>query len=63
MKYLFVISIVLSIAMLVNLINIFFDHDHFSRFGYGYLTGKVILLIIFAVAALLTGKKTFNSPN
>jgi hypothetical protein len=49
--------------MLVNLINLFFDYDHYSRFGYGYLTGKVILLIVFSVAALFTGKKIFNNAN
>ncbi|MDD2986572.1 hypothetical protein [Flavobacterium sp.] len=57
-KIVFYISLVLSVAFLVNILNILLIDSHrLSEFGYGYLTAQIILMLIFAVIAYFMLKK------
>ena len=56
-KILFYISLGVSIILLVNIINILItDLNRLTEYGYGYLVGKVILLVIFGTIMLVTRK-------
>ena len=57
-KIVFYISLVLSVAFLVNILNILLIDSHrLSEFGYGYLTAQIILMLVFAVIAYFMLKK------
>ncbi|WP_445733080.1 hypothetical protein [Yeosuana sp.] len=61
-KILFYISLAISIIILINIINILAtDFDRLTEYGYGYLVGKVILLLIFGTILLLTRKHKTES--
>lgn len=56
-KIIFYVSIGVSILLLVNIINILItDLNRFTDYKYGYLIGKIILLLIFIVIAFFTRK-------
>lgn len=56
-KVLFYISLGISIMLLINIANILItDLNRLTEYGYGYLVGKVILLVIFGVVMFLTKK-------
>lgn len=57
-KVIFYISIVLAIYHLFSLIRILTnDLERLTTYGYGFLTGKIILLVIFILIAYLTRNK------
>ena len=61
-KTLFYISLVVSIILLINIINILVsDFNQLTEYGYGYLVGKVILFLIFGTILLLTRKHKTES--
>ncbi len=61
-KILFYISLVISIILLINIINIIVsDFNRLTEYGYGYLVGKVILFLIFGTILLLTRKHKTES--
>jgi hypothetical protein len=61
-KILFYISLVISIILLLNIINILAtDFNRLTEYGYGYLVGKVILFLIFGTILLLTRKHKTES--
>jgi hypothetical protein len=61
-KILFYISIAITIIILINIINILVtDFNRLTEYGYGYLVGKVILLLIFGTILLLTRKHKTES--
>ena len=61
-KTLFYISLVISIILLINIINILVsDFNRLTEYGYGYLVGKVILFLIFGTILLLTRKHKTES--
>ena len=63
-KILFYISLVVSMLLLVNIINILVtDLNRLTEYGYGYLAGKVILFLIFATVMFVTRKHKTESKN
>ncbi|MBS1527520.1 MAG: hypothetical protein JST19_17870 [Bacteroidetes bacterium] len=65
MKYfVFILSLILFIAAIINLVNIDLGGHHLSRFGYGYITGKIVLILILVIIMFLSGRsilrKNFN---
>ncbi|WP_435254739.1 hypothetical protein [Tenacibaculum sp. A30] len=56
-KTTFYISVIISIILLVNIIQILTtDFERLTEYGFGYLIGKIILFVIFLTLALLTKK-------
>ncbi|SHN22713.1 hypothetical protein SAMN04488057_1123 [Cyclobacterium lianum] len=56
-KWTFYVSLIISIIFLINIIEILInDLNRLTEYGYGYLVGKIILLLIFATITLLTRK-------
>ncbi len=56
-KILFYLSLGISILLLINILNILIsDLNRLTEYGYGYLTGKVILLVVFTTIVLITIK-------
>ncbi|AUC22579.1 hypothetical protein BTO15_10975 [Polaribacter sejongensis] len=54
-KIIFYISSVISIILLISIFNILNnDFDRLTEYGFGYLIGKIILLLIFVTLTLLT---------
>ncbi len=54
-KTVFYISLVLLIIVLVNIIQILLtDFQRLTEYGFGYLSGKFILFILFAIIVYLT---------
>ncbi len=57
-KTFFYISLSISIILFVNIITILTTElDRLTQYGYGYLTGKIILFLIFGAIMLLTRKR------
>jgi len=64
MKKILYISLGISVILLINIINILRnDLNRLTEYGYGYLVGKVILLLIFGTIILLTRKHKTESKN
>ncbi len=56
-KIVFYISLGGSILLLINIIKILTtDLDRLTEYGYGYLAGKVILIVIFIILMFTTRK-------
>jgi len=56
-KTIFYISSIISILLLVNIFQIITnDFERLTDYGFGYLAGKIILLVIFLILILLTKK-------
>lgn len=54
-KIIFYISIVFVVILLVNIAQILIsDFNRLTQYGFGYLIGKVILLLIFSSIAYFT---------
>ncbi|HVS94043.1 MAG TPA: hypothetical protein VHE59_18535 [Mucilaginibacter sp.] len=61
MKYfVFFLSLVLFIATAISLINIDLQGGSLSRFGYGYITGKVLLLLVFLALMFFSGRSIYR---
>lgn len=61
-KILFFIALGVSIILLVNILNILItDLNRLTEYGYGYLVGKIILLVIFGISMLVTRKYKTDS--
>lgn len=61
-KLLLIIFLLFSVYMLLHVLNILvYDFDRLTDYGYGYLTGKVVALILFSFLAFLMGKKIYLS--
>ncbi|MEL1246259.1 hypothetical protein AAEO56_18440 [Flavobacterium sp. DGU11] len=60
-KAIFYIAILASLALLINIFDIIInDMDRLTRFGWGYLTGRVILLGIFVFLTFFMFSKTYG---
>jgi len=56
-KTTFYLSAIISLILLVNIIQILTDDfERLTKYGFGYLIGKIILFIIFLTLTLLTKK-------
>jgi len=54
-KFVFYLSGVVIIYLIYILINIFEYHfDNLNNYGYGFLSGKLILLLIFSIIMIKT---------
>ncbi len=63
-KVIFYISIVFSIGLIVNIIKILTtDFDRLTEYGFGYLAGKIILLLIFLTITYLTRKHRIDNKS
>lgn len=63
-KIIFYLSIIIAIIILTNIINILTtDLKRLTEYGYGYLVGKIILLIVFVGIIVLTRKHKINSES
>jgi hypothetical protein len=61
-KIIFYISTILSLILLVNIISIIkTDFNRLTEYGFGYLTGKIILFLLFAVLSYFTRKTVLNN--
>lgn len=61
-KVIFYIALVFSIILLINIAKILItDFDRLTEYGYGYLAGKIILLLVFGSIIFLTKRKRSNS--
>lgn len=57
-KVIFYISLIFAVIQLIVILDILInDLDRLLEYGYGYLVGKIILLIIFCAIALKTRQK------
>lgn len=57
-KFLFYFSLVLFILLLLNVAEIIIsDFHNLTRYGFGYLAGKVILVILFGTSMYFTRNK------
>ncbi|HYD92339.1 MAG TPA: hypothetical protein VEA37_12730 [Flavobacterium sp.] len=60
-KSLFYIFIILSIILFADIAGIIlFDMDRLTRYGWGYLTGRILLLALFVFLAVFMFKKTYG---
>ncbi len=56
-KIIFCTSLIVSIILLVNIINILNnDIERLNQYGVGYLIGKIILFIVFVIFCFFTRK-------
>lgn len=63
MKKLFlVISLLFSVYMLLHVLNIVvYDLDRLTDYGYGYLTGKVVILLLAGTFSFFLTRKIYFS--
>ncbi|MEB2786556.1 hypothetical protein [Algoriphagus persicinus] len=56
-KATFYLSAIISLILLVKIIQILIDDfERLTKYGFGYLIGKIILFVIFLTLTLLTKK-------
>ncbi len=56
-KIIFYISLIMAIWLLFNIIAIVTVYfDSLTNYGYGYITGRIILFLVFAVIAFFLRK-------
>jgi len=56
-KIIFFISLIASLVLLINIISIITnDLDRLTPYGFGYLSGKIILFILFVSVSYFTRK-------
>jgi|SouAtlMetagenome_1021521.scaffolds.fasta_scaffold08139_2 hypothetical protein len=60
-KIIFYILIIISIILLINIVNILStDFDRLTKYGFGYLAGKIILFIVFVLISFFTKKAIYT---
>ncbi len=60
MKLLFFISAIITLILLLNVMSIvLFDYERLTEFGFGYLTGKIIITSLFGFATYKLKKHAF----
>jgi hypothetical protein len=60
-KALFYIFLLLSAGLLINILGIIvMDMDRLTRYGWGYLTGRIILLALFIALSYYMFTKTYG---
>ncbi len=59
-KIIFYIALIISILLLVNIANILIsDLNRLTQYGYGFLSGKILLFVFFGIITFFTRK--YNS--
>ncbi|MDO6473718.1 hypothetical protein [Maribacter sp. 1_MG-2023] len=60
-KIIFYIAAVVAFFMLINIASILIsDFSRLTEYGFGYLAGKVVLLILFSGIAFFLRKEVFK---
>lgn len=60
-KIIFYILIIISIILLINIVNILStDFDRLTKYGFGYLSGKIILFIVFVLVSFFVRKAIYT---
>lgn len=61
-KLVLIISLFFILYLALHILNIvIYDLERLTDYGYGYLTGKVVALVLFTSLAYILGKKIFFS--
>jgi len=61
-KFIFYLSLIVSIFLLLNIIQILVtDFNRLTEYGFGFLTGKIVLLFIFLLITYITRNSLKNS--
>jgi hypothetical protein len=61
-KFIFYLSLIVSIFLLINILQILVtDFNRLTEYGFGYLTGKIVLLLIFLLITYITRNSLKNS--
>ena len=61
-KIIFYIALIISIFLFINIVKILItDLGRLTEYGYGYLVGKIILFIVFALVLFVT-RKSITQP-
>ncbi|MCL5126937.1 hypothetical protein [Algibacter sp. L4_22] len=61
-KTIFYISILIAFLLLVNVLEILITYfERLTKFGFGYLTGKIVLFMVFALIAYFTREKKIKA--
>ena len=61
-KLLLIVSLFFILYLVLHILNIvIYDLERLTDYGFGYLTGKVVALILFSFLAFLMGKKIYFS--
>lgn len=63
-KILFYISTIIALFLLISIVQIILtDFSRLTQYGFGYLFGKIILLIIFLSVMFFTKKSVLNTKS
>lgn len=61
-KLLLIVSLFFILYLALHILNIvIYDLDRLTNYGLGYLTGKVVALVLFSSLAILMGKRIYFS--
>jgi len=61
-KIIFYISLIISILLFINIVKIIWtDLQRLTEYGFGYLSGEIILFFIFIATSIITRKQVFKS--
>lgn len=61
-KIVFFTSFVIALFLLITIISILVTDIHrLTKYGLGYLTGKIILFVVFICISFLTRKAVFDN--
>ncbi|MFK7981842.1 MAG: hypothetical protein AB8G86_17810 [Saprospiraceae bacterium] len=61
-KTLLIVGILITLISLFSILPYIFDYSDLSKYGKGYITGKVLLLLI-GIALIVIGKKKKPAHN
>jgi len=60
-KAIFYISIIAALGLVFNILNIILnDMERLTRYGWGYLTGRIILFAVFVFLIFFMFSKTYG---
>jgi len=60
-KIIFGITCIISVILLIKILRILFqDFSRLTEYGFGYLTGMIILFLILSFCSILIGRKIFK---
>jgi hypothetical protein len=64
LKALFYIAVILAAAFLIDLlIKIVRDFSRLTQYGWGYLAGRAVLIVLFTGLAVFAFKKTYGKKS
>jgi len=61
-KIFFYIVVAIALILAIDVISkLIYDIDRLTKYGWGHITGKVILSLIFSIIGFILYKKTFKN--